>query len=153
MCWYKKQFLFANWLNTTQQLRVSQSRHNSLRWEKEDIHNLLEKNILVYLYSLFILPKYSLFILRKMWPDKDYNRTFTTKSHIRVTRVIVKKKLISILEWFLKDHVTRQTGGMADENSALPSQQYISFQIGKYYNKLQKYCNLKYYWFLLHFFM
>ncbi len=37
----------------------------------------------------------------------------------------IKKKFeqqISILEWFLKDHMTLTTGAMAAENSALPSQ-------------------------------
>ncbi len=32
----------------------------------------------------------------------------------------------SILEWFLKDHVTQKTGVMAAENSALPSKEYIT---------------------------
>ncbi len=33
---------------------------------------------------------------------------------------------ISILEWFLKDHVTVRTGVMDDENSALSSQEKIA---------------------------
>ncbi len=34
---------------------------------------------------------------------------------------------ISILELFLKDHMTLKTGIMATENSALPPQEYITF--------------------------
>ncbi len=39
---------------------------------------------------------------------------------------------ISILEWFIKDHVTLKTGVMAAENSAFASHAYITF-----YNILQ----------------
>ncbi len=35
---------------------------------------------------------------------------------------------ISILYWFLKDRVTLKTGVMAAENSALPSQEEITFE-------------------------
>ncbi len=38
---------------------------------------------------------------------------------------------ISILEWFLKNHVTLKTGVMAAENSALPSQKLILFYLNK----------------------
>ncbi len=33
---------------------------------------------------------------------------------------------ISILEWFLKDHVTVRNGVMDDDNSSLPSQEKIA---------------------------
>ncbi len=39
----------------------------------------------------------------------------------------IKQHKSTILEWFLKDHVTLKTEVMTAENSALPSQQNITF--------------------------
>ncbi len=46
---------------------------------------------------------------------------------------------ISILKWFLNDHVTLKPGVIAAENSAFASQEYIIF----YNNIYVKYFNIK----------
>ncbi len=47
----------------------------------------------------------------------------TTVFNIDTNKKILFEQQISILEWFLKDHVTMDARVMAAENSALPSQE------------------------------
>ncbi len=50
-------------------------------------------------------------------------QTSTTVFNSNNDKQMFLEQQISILEWFLKDHVTLKTGEMATENSVLPSQE------------------------------
>ncbi len=70
-------------------------------------------------------------ILNKFYyfePSKNTEKSIvvsTKKKNLSSTAVfnIDNKHQISILEWFLKHHVTLKTGVMPADNSALPSQE------------------------------
>ncbi len=50
-------------------------------------------------------------------------QTSTTVFNSNNDKQMFLEQQISILEWFLKDHVTLKTREMATENSVLPSQE------------------------------
>ncbi len=85
---------------------------------KSDSKNITVQNCITVLFQLmlfvnFLFNVYTVF----QFPQK----------HNCSTTVFYKEMFlmhqISILEWFLKDHVTLKTGGMSVENSDLPSQE------------------------------
>ncbi len=57
-----------------------------------------------------------------MNPDKNITM-FSTQ----IIQIVFEHQ-ISMSEWFLKDHVTLKTGVLTAENSALPSQESITFE-------------------------
>ncbi len=69
------------------------------------------------------------FLFSKEYSKKRFHKN--NKQHnlfIIVTINIDNKCFLSILEWFLKDHVTLKTGVMASKNSALWSQEKINIK-------------------------